>query len=81
METAQPAYAGAQPGRELPDGRRRRIRWHVYRPRVRKKYQSCEPLLELYQQHNLKCMVNAFPGTEDDMQPLLEFARTLMPAW
>jgi hypothetical protein len=33
------------------------------------------PLLEHYQQHNLKCMVNAFPGSEDDMQPLLEFAR------
>ncbi len=33
------------------------------------------PLLELYQQHNLNCMVNAFPGTEDDMQPLLSFAR------
>jgi len=32
-------------------------------------------LLELYQQHNLKCMVNAFPGNEDDMQPLLKFAQ------
>ena len=34
-----------------------------------------QPLLELYQQHNLKCMVNAFPGTADDMQPLLNFAK------
>jgi hypothetical protein len=33
------------------------------------------PLLGLYRQHNLKCMVNAFPGNEDDMQPLLEFAK------
>ena len=33
------------------------------------------PLLELYQQHNLKCMVNAFPGNADDMRPLLNFAR------
>lgn len=33
------------------------------------------PLLELYRQHDLGCMVNAFPGCADDMQPLLEFAR------
>lgn len=33
------------------------------------------PLLGLYRQHDLKCMVNAFPGDEDDMQPLLEFAK------
>ena len=33
------------------------------------------PLLELYQRHNIKCMVNAFPGNADDMRPLLNFAR------
>jgi hypothetical protein len=33
------------------------------------------PFRELYQKHDLKCMVNAFPGDEDDMQPLLEFAK------
>jgi len=33
------------------------------------------PLMKLYRQHDLKCMVNAFPGNEDDMQPLLEFAK------
>ena len=32
------------------------------------------PLRELYQKYGLKCMVNAFPGKEDDMQPLLDFA-------
>jgi len=32
------------------------------------------PLRELYQKYALKCMVNAFPGKDDDMQPLLEFA-------
>ena len=33
------------------------------------------PLLELYQQYDLKCMVNAFPNSEGDMQPLLNFAK------
>jgi hypothetical protein len=32
------------------------------------------PLKALYDEHNLGCMVNAFPGHEDDMQPLLDFA-------
>ena len=32
------------------------------------------PLKSLYDEHNLGCMVNAFPGHEDDMQPLLNFA-------
>lgn len=29
----------------------------------------------LYRKHQLGCMVNAFPYTEDDMPPLLEFAK------
>ena len=33
------------------------------------------PLRELYRKYDLKCMVNAFPGSEDDLQPLLEFAK------
>ena len=33
------------------------------------------PLQELYRKHQLRCMVNAFPNSEDDMQPLLEFAK------
>jgi hypothetical protein len=32
-------------------------------------------LKPLYQEHGLGCMVNGFPNHEDDMQPLLEFAR------
>ena len=31
-------------------------------------------LRPLYERHDLACMVNAFPSTEDDMQPLLELA-------
>ncbi len=31
----------------------------------------------LCKQHNLGCMVNAFPYTLDDMQPILEFAKEL----
>ncbi len=31
-------------------------------------------LLPVYRQYGLHCMVNAFPATEDDMQPLLELA-------
>jgi hypothetical protein len=33
------------------------------------------PLQELYRKHQLHCMVNAFPNSEDDMQPLLGFAK------
>jgi hypothetical protein len=33
------------------------------------------PLRELFRKCDLKCMVNAFPGHQDDMQPLLEFAK------
>jgi len=33
------------------------------------------PLRELYEKHQLGCMVNTFPYHEDDMQPLLEFAQ------
>ena len=32
------------------------------------------PLKSLYDEHNLGCMVNAFPSHEDDMRPLLDFA-------
>jgi hypothetical protein len=38
------------------------------------------PLQELYRKHQLRCMVNAFPYSEDDMQPLLEFAKEF-DAW
>lgn len=31
-------------------------------------------LQPLYREYNLGCMINAFPATEDDMQPLLDFA-------
>jgi hypothetical protein len=34
-------------------------------------------LRPLYEQHELGCMVNAFPSTEDDMQPLLGLAGEL----
>ena len=33
------------------------------------------PLKALFGEHQLGCMVNAFPNQEDDMQPLLDFAR------
>ena len=33
------------------------------------------PLEGLYDEHKLGCMINAFPNHEDDMQPLLDFAR------
>ena len=32
-------------------------------------------LRRLFDEHQLGCMVNAFPNCEDDMQPLLEFAK------
>ena len=32
-------------------------------------------LHHLYRDYDLRCMVNAFPNSEDDMQPLLEFAK------
>ncbi len=35
------------------------------------------PLGSLYQKYRLRCMINAFPNHEDDMQPLLQFARDL----
>lgn len=34
-------------------------------------------LRPLFQEHHLGCMVNAFPGHEDDMLPLLEFANEM----
>ena len=34
----------------------------------------CRALGELYKSHSLGCMINAFPRTVDDMQPLLELA-------
>jgi len=37
--------------------------------------EDMRPLQELYRKHQLRCMVNAFPNSEDDMQPLLEFAK------
>jgi hypothetical protein len=33
--------------------------------------------IDLFRQFDLGCMVNAFPMTENDMQPLLEFARKM----
>ncbi len=33
------------------------------------------PLESLYRKYQLCCMINAFPNHEDDMQPLLQFAR------
>lgn len=33
-----------------------------------------EALRSLYEQYQLGCMVNAFPATPDDMQPLLDFS-------
>jgi hypothetical protein len=32
------------------------------------------PLQDLYREYRLRCMVNAFPNHENDMQPLLDFA-------
>jgi hypothetical protein len=32
-------------------------------------------LQHLYRDHDLGCMVNAFPSSEDDMHPLLEFSK------
>lgn len=37
--------------------------------------EDMQPLQELYRKHQLRCMVNAFPYSEDDMHPLLEFAK------
>jgi hypothetical protein len=34
-------------------------------------------LSDLYREYDLGCMVNAFPATEDDMVPLLEFANEM----
>lgn len=36
---------------------------------------NMRPLHDLYRKHQLRSMVNAFPYTEDDMLPLLEFAK------
>jgi len=36
---------------------------------------NMRPLHDLYRKHQLRRMVNAFPYTEDDMLPLLEFAK------
>lgn len=35
------------------------------------------PLQKLFHEFDLGCMVNAFPNREDDMQPLLDFAKEL----
>lgn len=35
---------------------------------------ECRELAHLYQEHDLDCMINAFPATGDDMVPLLDFA-------
>ena len=39
--------------------------------------EQCRALADLYRQHDLGCMINAFPRTADDLQPLLELATEL----
>jgi hypothetical protein len=39
--------------------------------------ESCRALKPLYLEYGLKCMVNAFPATLDELKPLLELARDL----
>ncbi|MBT8065235.1 MAG: sugar phosphate isomerase/epimerase [Gammaproteobacteria bacterium] len=39
--------------------------------------ESCRALKPLYLEHGLKCMVNAFPASLDELKPLLELARDL----
>ena len=36
--------------------------------------EDCRKLIPLYRDHGLKCMVNAFPSTVSELQPLLELA-------
>jgi len=36
--------------------------------------EDCRKLRPLYRAHGLKCMVNAFPGTADELAPLLDLA-------
>lgn len=38
---------------------------------------ECRALADLFDEHRLGCMINAFPRTPDDMQPLLQLAREL----
>ena len=38
---------------------------------------ECRALAELFSEHSLGCMINAFPRAPDEMQPLLELAREL----
>ena len=38
---------------------------------------SCRKLRPLYEEYGLKCMVNAFPGTVDELAPLLALAAEL----
>lgn len=38
---------------------------------------ACRALAGLFEQHTLGCMINAFPATGDEMQPLLELAAEL----
>jgi hypothetical protein len=37
--------------------------------------EELRPLRELFEKHSLGCMVNAFPDTEDNLQPLLDMSR------
>jgi hypothetical protein len=39
--------------------------------------ESCRALKPLYLEYGLKCMVNAFPATPDELKPLLKLARDL----
>ncbi|MBT8058413.1 MAG: sugar phosphate isomerase/epimerase [Gammaproteobacteria bacterium] len=39
--------------------------------------ESCRALKPLYLEYGLKCMVNAFPASLDELKPLLELARDL----
>ena len=36
--------------------------------------EACRKLIPLYREHGLRCMVNAFPGTVDELAPLLDLA-------
>ena len=39
--------------------------------------EACRALAPLYRDYGLGCMVNAFPGTVDELRPLLDLAREL----
>jgi len=36
--------------------------------------EACRQLIPLYREHGLKCMINAFPATVSELQPLLDLA-------